>query len=100
MTPAVTEQWDHPHFFVEREGNRWEAAPFIATTCVEHEVRTMSDVSADVREVGPASRWSKKRMVLIFVDMDTRIRKVREAAAMIKMHVGEDYMPDVFGLET
>jgi hypothetical protein len=85
----MSEQRHQPHLWFEPQADRREVKPAFTRIIVEHEFRLMGDVTADIRQVGPAAWASPKGFVLAAVDVDAGMREIRQAAAVIEMHVGE-----------
>lgn len=57
----------------------------------------MGDVALDVGELEPMVELSTyKCLIFSPVNMDFCMRKIRQPTDMVKMHVGQDNVPDLF----
>jgi hypothetical protein len=87
-----------PHLGLEGKPNGGQAVPGLAPFRVEGELRVVGHVAAHIRQVGQTTRSPKERRVLSLMHMHGRPGKVAQPAAVVKVHVGEHDMTDVFRL--
>ena len=90
VAAGVPEQGHQPHLRLERQANGGHVEPGLALIAVEHELRLVSDVPADISQVRPAARPAHEGVVFLLVGVHCSVGEIRQPAAVIEVHVGQD----------
>ena len=98
VATRMSEQRHQPHLRFEWQANRCQVEPAFTSIIIKHKFRLMGDVAADISQVDPLAWAPRKGFVLAVVDMDAGMWKIRQAAAVIEMHVGQHNMTQILRL--
>ena len=97
VTARMSVQRDEIHLRLKRQTDRIEVVPFGVNRFIQKEFGLVGDVALDVGELEPMADLSTyKCLIFSSVHMDFCVRKIRQTTDMVKMHVGQDNVPDLF----
>lgn len=94
MPAGVTEQRNQVHLWLERQADGLQPQPVRIYLLVKDPARLVGEIGGVISQLEPCL-WPPHGLVLTPVNVNLRLRKVRQTAGMVEMQVGQD---DVFNL--
>ncbi len=96
MPPGMPVQRHQPHLRGEEQADGWQTVPGIVLGVVQLPLGDPGNVAGDVSHIAPAVGFSGEGGMFALMDVHGCPGEIRQTAAVVKMHVGEDDVADVF----
>ncbi len=85
----MARQRQQPHLRFERQADGIEVEPLFTGIIIKFPVRPMGDMPANISQVVKLTRPVHEGLIFLAVDMDLRPGEIRQATAVVEVHVGQ-----------